>query len=228
MLVIENLCVSYNHKIILDDLQVCFDEGCVHGLVGLNGSGKTTLLNTIYGFKRPDSGTILYNGTILKRTDMSYLETENHFYSNITGREYLSLFKPSENTRCDDDWNKLFGLPLDQLIDSYSTGMKKKLALMAVLKLDKTIVILDEPFNGLDIEASKILNMLIAKFKEVGRTIIITSHILESLTNICDHIHYLNNRKIAFSKNPDDFTNLETEIFRDMEEKYSGIIDYIL
>lgn len=228
MLTIKDLTVSYGDKIVLDKLQLNIDLAKIHGLVGLNGAGKTTLLNALYGFKNRDSGFLLYKDLPLKRIDVSYLETENFFYSNITGKEYLSLFQRLTNDYNLDDWNKIFKLPLDQLIDGYSTGMKKKLALMAVLKQDKEIVILDEPFNGLDIESSKILSLIISKLKENGKTIIVTSHILESLTNICDFIHYLDNKVISFTRDKNNFANLESEIFNEMEAEHKELIDNIM
>lgn len=228
MLTINNLTVSYGKKIVLERLQLNLEFAKIHGLVGLNGAGKTTLLNTLYGFKNKDSGLILYNDLPLKRIVVSYLETENFYYSNITGKEYLSLFQRLTNDYNLDDWNKIFKLPLDQLIDSYSTGMKKKLVLMAILKQDKEIVILDEPFNGLDIESSKVLSLIIARLKEKGRTIIITSHILESLTNICDYIHYLDNKVISFTRDKNNYDNLENEIFNGMEAEHKELIDNII
>lgn len=228
MLTINNLTVSYGKKIVLERLQLNLELAKIHGLVGLNGAGKTTLLNTLYGFKSKDSGLILYNDLPLKRIVVSYLETENFYYSNITGKEYLSLFQRLTNDYNLDDWNKIFKLPLDQLIDSYSTGMKKKLVLMAILKQDKEIVILDEPFNGLDIESSKVLSLIIARLKEKGRTIIITSHILESLTNICDYIHYLDNKVISFTRDKNNYDNLENEIFNGMEAEHKELINNII
>jgi len=227
MLAINQLTVSYGKKTVIEELSVSFGTAQVHGLAGLNGSGKTTLLNTIYGFKRSVSGNILYNELPIRRIDISFLETENYFYPNITGREYLGLFKPygKEN---DEAWNRLFKLPLDSIVDGYSSGMKRKLALIATLKQDKPIVILDEPFNGLDMEASKILNLIIFRLREKGRTVIVTSHILESLTGICDYIHYLNDRKIQFSRTKDEFGNIGGEIFREMELAYTEAIDEIV
>lgn len=227
MLEINNLTVSYGKKTVIENLSVNFGAAQVHGLAGLNGSGKTTLLNTIYSFKRSDSGTILYNDIPINRSSISFLETENHFYTNITGREYLGLFKPYKK-ESDEAWNRLFKLPIDQIIDGYSTGMKRKLALMATLKQDKPIVILDEPFNGLDMETSKVLSLIIPKLREKGKTIIVTSHILESLTGICDFIHYLNDRKIQFSRTKDEFENIGAEMFCDMEKVYLEQISKII
>ena len=227
MLVINQLSVSYDKNIVIEDLSVSFGAAQVHGLAGLNGSGKTTLLNTVYGFKRSVSGNILYNDMPIHRKHISFLETENHFYPNITGREYLGLFKPRGKEN-DEAWNRLFKLPLDQIVDGYSSGMKRKLALMATLKQDKPVIILDEPFNGLDLEASRVLNIVISKLREKGRTIIVTSHILESLTGICDYIHYLNDRKIQFSRTKEEFGNIGNEMFHDIEVAYSDAIDEIL
>jgi len=227
MLTVNQLTVSYGEKIIIEDLSISFGVAQVHGLAGLNGSGKTTLLNTIYGFKRSMSGKILYNDMPIHRVDISFLETENYFYPNITGRDYLGLFKPY-GKESDEAWNRLFKLPLDRIVDGYSSGMKRKLALMATLKQDKPIIILDEPFNGLDLEASRVLNMLIARLREKERTVIVTSHILESLSGICDYIHYLNDRKIQFSRTKDEFGNISGEMFRDMEIEYAKAIDEII
>lgn len=228
MLTINDLTVSYGDKIVLEKLHLNLELAKIHGLVGLNGAGKTTLLNALYGFKTRDSGFVMYKDLPLKRIDVSYLETENFYYSNITGKEYLSLFQRLTDDYNLDDWNKIFKLPLDELIDSYSTGMKKKLSLMAVLKQDKEIVILDEPFNGLDIESSKVLSLIISKLKEQNKTIILTSHILESLTNICDFIHYLDNKVICFTRDKNNFTNLESEIFNEMEAEHKELIDNVI
>jgi len=227
MLAINQLAVSYGDKTVIEDLSVSFGSAQVHGLAGLNGSGKTTLLNVIYGFKRAVSGNILYNNLPIRRTDISFLETENHFYPNIIGREYLGLFKPY-GKESDEAWNRLFKLPLDNIIDGYSTGMKRKLALIATLKQDKPIVILDEPFNGLDMEASRVLNMLIVRLREKGRTVIVTSHILETLTGICDYIHFLNDRKIQFSRTKDEFDGIDSEMFHDIEVGYAETIEKII
>lgn len=228
MLTIENLTVSFGNKVVLDNLKLELEGSKIHGLVGLNGAGKTTLLNTIFGLKDKNSGSVLYNSAIIKRTCMSYLETESFYYSNITGKEYLSLFQTTLLNYNIDEWNKIFKLPLNQLIDSYSTGMKKRLSLMAVLKQNKEIVILDEPFNGLDIESSKILSLIIKRLKERNRTVIVTSHILESLTNVCDYIHYLENGKIKFSRYKDDFANIENEIFKMMEVEHNELVKNLI
>ncbi len=227
MITINNLTISYNkQKEVINNLNLSLEEGCIHGIVGLNGAGKTTFLNTLYGLKKPDSGSITLKEKKINKKNVSYLVTENYFYSNITGREYLNLFK---NKNFDiEEWNKLFSLPLDSIVDGYSTGMKKKLALLGVLKQDKSILILDEPFNGLDIETCRIIRMILLRLKEKGKTIIITSHIIETLTNLCDYIHYLETGNIKYSKDKDGFSEFEKDVFEKIENDNIEVVNRLM
>lgn len=227
MIIIKNLDISYKSDIkVIDSLNLSLVENTINGIVGLNGAGKTTLLNAIYGLKKIDSGEIYCNGSKVSKREIAYLISENYFYSNITGREYLSLFK---NTQFNvDKWNELFLLPLDQIIDSYSSGMKKKLALLAILKQDKPIMILDEPFNSLDIETSRIVRSILLRLKGKGKTVIITSHIIETLTNLCDYIHFLEKGKIKFSKDKAGFPEFERDIFESIENKNVKLISDLI
>lgn len=224
MISINKLTISYNKSTqVIDKLNLSLDEGLIHGIVGLNGAGKTTLLNAIYGLKKSDSGSILLDDKKINKKYVAYLVTENFFYSNITGREYLNLFK---NQNFDtEQWNRLFTLPLDTIIDGYSTGMKKKLALMSILKQDKPILILDEPFNGLDIETTRIIRMIMLRLKEKNKTIIITSHIIETLTNLCDLIHYIENGAIKYSKDKNGFSDFKNEVFNKIENENIELIN---
>ena len=227
MISIEKLNLSYGKtKRVIDSLDLVISENTINGVVGLNGSGKTTLLNAIYGLKSVESGTIKWQGEKITKKVISYLVTEPFFYSNITGNEYLSLFK--NNSFDTNKWNELFHLPLNQIIDEYSTGMKKKLAILSVLKQDKPIIILDEPFNGLDIETCRIIRTIFLGLKEKGKTIIITSHIIETLTNLCDYIHFLEGGKILFSKEKNEFEEFEKELFQNLENKSAKLIAELL
>ncbi len=227
MISIKNLSVSYTRDTkVINDLSLSISSGAVHGIVGLNGAGKTSLLNTIYGLKKQDAGSITFNQKKINKKEVSYLVSENFFYSNITAREYLSLFKNADFKV--EVWNELFALPLDKVIDKYSTGMKKKLAIMGILKQDKAIIILDEPFNGLDIETARIVRSILLKLKEKHKTIIITSHIIETLTNLCDYIHYLKSGKINYSCDKNDFAQFEQQIFTGIEQKNKKIIEKLI
>ena len=227
MITINNLTISYNrNQKIIDKLDLTLEEGLIHGIVGLNGAGKTTLLNTLFGLLKPKEGTVLYQKQKFDKKSVAYLVTENFFYPNITGREYLALFKNNEFDI--EQWNKLFSLPLDAIIDGYSTGMKKKLALIGILKQNKPIVILDEPFNGLDIETCRIIRMILLRMKEQGKTILITSHILETLTNLCDFIHYLEGGKIKYSKDRYGFSEFERDVFQRIENENIDLIKELI
>lgn len=227
MISIKGLSISYKrNENVIEGLNLQMPENYIHGIVGLNGSGKTTLLNSIFGLKSHNEGEILFNNEKSSKKFIAYLPTENYFYSNITGREYLNLFK---NKKFDiESWNSLFLLPLDKIIDTYSTGMKKKLALLGILKIDKPVIILDEPFNGLDIDTSRIIRSILLKLKEKGYTIIVTSHIIETLTNMCDYIHYLESGKIKYSRNKSEFKDFENEIFNSLENKNKELINELM
>ena len=111
MISISDLHVSYGkQKEVIKNLHLSLPESKIHGIVGLNGAGKTTLLNTIYGLQKPDSGTIKWGDHAINKKQVAYLEAENYFYPNITGREYLDLFQNPEFNP--DEWNQLFNLPL--------------------------------------------------------------------------------------------------------------------
>lgn len=219
MLTIKNLTASYGKDSVLENLNLDIEEGMIHGLAGINGSGKTTLFHTIYGFIKPDAGTIQLNEQPLSRKKIAFLETQNYFYSSIKGKEYLDLFPDSTSTFSVKMWQELFKFPLNDLIENYSTGMKKKLALTGILKLDKPILLLDEPFNGIDMEAVRIIEKLLLRLKEKGKTIIVTSHILETLTAICDQIHILENKNITRIYRKNEFEGIAHDIFGEMDEK---------
>lgn len=216
MLEIKNLSVKYQHKLVLNNLQVSFKEGQIHGLVGLNGSGKTTFLNTMYKIVESNAeAEMLWHESALKRKHIAYLESENFFYPMITGGEYLALFQAANPNFAFKKWAALFHLPLKRLIDQYSTGMKKKLALLGVLSLNRKLIFLDEPYNGMDLETSLSVKQVLKYLQTQGYTIIITSHILESLTSICNEIHYLCDGKISKSFKQNEFSIIENHLNKD-------------
>ena len=225
MFIINNLTVKYNKKVVLNDLSLKLDLFSISGIIGYNGAGKTTLLNAIYGLIEVPRSCFILNNKRLERSDIAYLEASNFFYSNITGRDYLKLFHRKNRSFNIELWSSIFNLPLDKFIETYSTGMKKKLALLGILSMDKQIIILDEPFNGLDIESVMALQIICKKLIEQKKTIIITSHIIESLTTICDSISVLKDGVIESTIAPAEFNMLTENITGEMNEKYSMLID---
>lgn len=227
MLILKDLTVSYGSRPVIDRLTLELSQGAIHGLVGLNGSGKTTLFYTLYGLKKPDSGSVTLDGQPLSPKRMAFLETESYFYPGITGREYLALFR-APGAFSLETFQELFRLPLGELISHYSTGMKKKLALTGVLKLDKDILLLDEPFNGVDMETGRIIAMVLRRLREKGKTIVVTSHVLETLTGISDEIHLLEGGSVRRSYSPQEGSVLEQDLFSVLEDRLRARIDQAL
>jgi len=195
MIEISNLTISYSEKIILENVNATFKPGEIKGLIGYNGVGKTSLFNCMCGLVSQNSGTIEYLGKPLTIKNVLYLEAENYFYPQLTGKEFLDIipdFNPSFNAI---ELAKLFRLDLNELIDFYSTGMKKKLIMLLLLKTNKPVIILDEPFNGLDLETHQLLEIILKQLKAQGKIIILASHIIEPLVSICDSILFLNEKQ---------------------------------
>lgn len=224
MISIKNLTVKFGSNEVLKNINIDFEKNMIHGIVGLNGAGKTTFFNVLAKVLKPDPGEIKMNNSALTIKDTAYLETVNFFYSGITGSEYLKIFRQTNS-----DFNLpliqgYFKLPLDELIENYSTGMKKKLALMAVLKQDKPVFILDEPFNGLDLETNKILEIIIVTLKEKEKTIFVSSHIIEPLLSICDKIHLLEAGIFLKTFEKNDFHTIDEELFGRLKSEAKEMI----
>ncbi|AZA76206.1 ATP-binding cassette domain-containing protein [Chryseobacterium sp. G0186] len=208
MLEIKNVNVEFKNQKVLNDLSVLIEEGCILGILGKNGAGKTTLFESVYQSIK-FSGSITWKNERLQRKLVSYLETENYFYPYITGEEYLSYFL-SENEEEITKIIQKFNLPLKKYVQYYSSGMKKKLALIGMLMLNKPINILDEPFNGVDFEGVHILYDIIRQLKSENKVVMISSHIIETLFHTCDKIAVLQNGHIEKIYSREDFSELNT------------------
>ena len=211
MLEIRNINVHFKNQMVLNDLNLSIEEGCILGLLGKNGAGKTTLFESLYQ-TISYSGDIIWKNKPLKRHMISYLETENYFYPYITGEEYLAYFTSKKEAEVKEIIER-FDLPLKKYVQYYSSGMKKKLALAGMLILDKPINILDEPFNGVDFEGVHILYGIIRQLKSENKVVIVSSHIIETLFNTCDKIALLQAGKIERIYTKEDFGQLSTLTF---------------
>jgi ABC-2 type transport system ATP-binding protein len=228
MIRLLELKMLFEQKCVLDCPDIQFEPGQTHGIIGLNGAGKTTLFNILSTFLTPSGGTVLLDDTKLKREDILFLETNNYFYSNLTGKEYLSIF-PATNKKFNiDAINDLLQVPLNQVTESYSAGMKKKLALMAIIKQDKPIYIFDEPFNGLDLESGKVLELIIQNLKAKGKTIFISSHILSPLLTICDQVHLLQNGIFTKKYSQKQFDDIDKDLFASFSKEAGEIISNLI
>ena len=211
MIEVIKLSKNYGDKQILKQINVKFERGRVYGIVGENGAGKTTLFRCIAGLEG-------YEGEIrseLKplKNHLGFLLTEPYFFSKITGKEYIRLLCNAREKKIPDIGSRnIFDLPLDQYASTYSTGMKKKLALTAILLQDNDCFILDEPFNGVDIHSNIIITGIIHRLKELNKTVIISSHIFSTLSETCDEISLLKNGELSKSVLKDEFHRLESEM----------------
>jgi ABC-2 type transport system ATP-binding protein len=211
MIKIRNLTMSYGTKKVLNNINIEFDKGKVYGIVGVNGAGKTTLFRCIAGLEQ-------YEGEIKStlspiKNHLGLLLTEPFFFRNITGKEYIQLLCNARNIKIFDIENKnIFDLPLNQYASTYSTGMKKKLALTAILLQSNEYFILDEPFNGVDIQSNILITELIHKLKTLNKTVIISSHIFSTLSDTCNEIHLLSNGGFIKSVQNEEFQALEAEM----------------
>lgn len=211
MITLENLSVAFGKKQVLNNITANFNPGKVYGIVGENGSGKTTLFKCIAGLQEHD-GNIKSTFEPLKN-HIGLLQTDPYFFSKITGKEYLQLMCNARKISIEDVDNKnIFGLPLNQYAATYSTGMKKKLALMAILMQENEVLILDEPFNGVDIHSNILITEIIHQLKALNKTILISSHIFSTLNATCDEIHLLADGRFIKKVLKEAFMLLEQEL----------------
>ena len=211
MIKIKELSKLFGNKEVLKNLSMEFSTGNVYGIVGENGAGKTTLFRCIAGLESY-SGEIISDVMPLKN-HLGLLLTEPFFFTMMTGREYIRLLCNARGkTNVDINSKNIFDLPLDQYASTYSTGMKKKLAITAILLQENEYFILDEPFNGVDIQSNIILTEIILKLKELNKIVIISSHIFSTLSDTCDEIHLLRKGEQIKSVNKTGFKDLEQEM----------------
>jgi ABC-2 type transport system ATP-binding protein len=211
MISIEHVSKKYGTHEVLNNINIEFDSGKVYGMVGENGAGKTTLFRCIAGLEDYD-GVIRSNHTAIKN-HLGLLLTEPFFFRKITGKEYIQLSVNARGIKIEDIESKnIFDLPLHQYASTYSTGMKKKLALTAILLQHNDYFILDEPFNGVDIQSNIIITEIIHKLKALDKTVIISSHIFSTLSDTCDEIHLLQKGSLIKSVQQADFHALEAEM----------------
>ena len=211
MIKMNDLSKVFGDKEVLKNVSMEFSKGNVYGIVGENGAGKTTLFRCIADLESY-SGEIISDVTPLKN-HLGLLLTDPFFFSMITGREYIRLLCNARGkTNLDIDSKNIFDLPLNQYASTYSTGMKKKLAITAILLQENEYFILDEPFNGVDIQSNIILTEIILKLKELNKIVIISSHIFSTLSETCDEIHLLRKGEQIKSVQKSGFKNLEQEM----------------
>ena len=211
MIKINGLSKSYGDNEVLKNISMEFSKGKAYGIVGENGAGKTTLFRCIAGLETYE-GEIFSDSTPLKN-HLGLLQTDPFFFSKLTGKEYIRLLCNARGkTNVEIDSKNIFDLPLNQYVSTYSTGMKKKLAITAILLQENEYFILDEPFNGVDIQSNILLTEIILKLKELNKIVLISSHIFSTLSDTCDEIYLMRKGAQIKSVQKSGFNDLAQEM----------------
>lgn len=240
MLDIKRLSFSYDEKNpVLENLNLQVDQEDFLALVGPNGCGKTTLIKLICDLLEKQEGTITFSG--VKNTDLKvknsilYLPSDDVLPEFLTGREYIQLMSNLYSVSVDT--HKLlklvkyysFASALDVLIEEYSNGMKKKVQIIAAMLIDPEILIIDETLNGMDVESREITKLLLMNFSGSGKTIIMCSHDLHLLEEMCNKVVILYAGKIHTHKYMDTVrkTSSLISIFKEIIN-HEELIDAII
>lgn len=212
MIELIDLSKQYGRRLALQGLHLRFEQGKTYGIVGENGAGKTTLFRCLAGLESHE-GEIRSPFAPPLKDHLVFLPTEPYFFDKMTGREYIQLHCNARGTRVDDlDRRNVFDLPLDQYAVAYSTGMKKKLALTAILLQPAELYILDEPFNGVDVQSNMVISEVLDRLHGMGKTILISSHIFSTLRDCCQEIMLLKDGRVLRQVGVDDFDDLERQM----------------
>ena len=230
---IETLGLTKNFDKVLavENLNIKVSAGEIYGFLGPNGAGKTTTIRMITGLLKPTKGTALIDGfdvlkkSIEAKSRIGLIPDTPNVYKKLTGREFLYFISdiydiPRKTARKKmEDLFDMLSLrdKSDELIESYSHGMQQKIVIMAALIHDPSVLILDEPTVGLDPKSAKLVKDLLRALAKKGKTILMSTHILEIAEKMCDRVGIINNGELIAEgtikelkeKSEDKKTNLE-------------------
>ena len=218
MLKIEHLTKKYGDKKAVDDLTLHIEKGMIYGFIGHNGAGKTTTIKACCGILQYDEGEIYIDGVSIKKDPLSckrklaYMPDNPYLYEFLSGIKYLNfiadIFGVPQKEREEriKKYADLFELTDDlaQPISSYSHGMKQKLVIISALIHEPLLIIMDEPFVGLDPKASRILKNIMREICDNGGAIFFSTHVLEVAEKLCDRVAIIKNGKLVVSGNMDE------------------------
>ena len=210
MLYIEHLTKTFGEKKAVDDLSLHIAPGEIYGFIGHNGAGKTTTLKSVVGIQQFDSGEITIGGTSIQKDPLTckkqiaYIPDNPDLYDFMTGIKYLNfiadIFGVSSEVRQVRirKYAELFELTDDlaQPIAAYSHGMKQKLAIISAWLHDPKLIIMDEPFVGLDPKASHLLKGMMREVCDQGGAIFFSTHVLEVAEKLCDKVAIIKGGKL--------------------------------
>lgn len=233
MLKIENLTKRYGEKIAVNNLSLHIAPGEIYGFIGHNGAGKTSTLKCIVGIQDFDEGEIYINSKSIKNQPIeckklfAYIPDNPDIYDFMTGIQYLNfvadIFEVSQQERSKliKKYADMFEISgsLNDAINSYSHGMKQKLVIISALIHSPKLIIMDEPFVGLDPKASHILKGIMRQICDDGGAIFFSTHVLEVAEKLCDRVAIIKNGNLVVSGTIDEVKgdgSLE-EVFLELE-----------
>ncbi|MGN0539302.1 MAG: ABC transporter ATP-binding protein [Candidatus Fimenecus sp.] len=213
MLNIEHLTKTYGEKKAVDDLSLHIAPGEIYGFIGHNGAGKTTTIKACCGILQPDSGEVYIDGVSVKenplaaKAKLAYIPDNPDLYEFMTGIQFLNFIGDVFGVSAEDrqarirKYADLFELTNDlaQPVSAYSHGMKQKLAVVSALLHEPKLLIMDEPFVGLDPKASHILKELMRELCQNGGAIFFSTHVLEVAEKLCDKVAIIKGGKLIKS-----------------------------
>ena len=220
---IESLTVLRGGRRVLENCSITLRVGQVHAVVGHNGAGKTTLFDTLFGFLTRHSGHVQLGARALLPSDVAYMTTALELYPGLTGREVLVLFGHGALAPVTLRQATALDIPVDDLIDSYSYGTLRKLALVGVLSLRRPVLLLDEPFEALDVVSRRIVRHLLRGASEQGQTVIFSAHELESLASFCDTVSLLQSGAVQGQYPALTMPQLEALLAREVDRRVGAL-----
>ena len=211
MLEARSLTKHYNHITAVHGISFTIERGEILGYLGANGAGKSTIIKMLTGLIEPSEGQILYHGRsiyddlVAFQRCIGYVPEEAYLYPHLSGREYLRLVGRLRGMLHEtlepkmDEFLRLFGLWDDQFapLSSYSKGMRQKILLSAALIHNPDVLILDEPFSGLDVSSALVLRRLLTGLAQHGKIILYSSHVLEVVEKVCSKVLILRRGEVA-------------------------------
>ena len=235
MLKINHFTKTYGDKKAVDDLTLHIHAGEVYGFIGHNGAGKTTTLKSVAGILQFDGGEILVDGVSIKtdplacKKKMAYIPDNPDLYDFMTGIQYLNFVADifgvptQERTQRINRLAEAFELTasLNQSIGSYSHGMKQKLAIISAWLHAPKLIIMDEPFVGLDPKAAHLLKGMMRELCESGGAIFFSTHVLEVAEKLCDKVAIIKGGKLMRSGTMEEVKGDDSleEVFLELEDE---------
>ena len=233
MLYIEHLTKTFGEKKAVDDLSLHIAPGEIYGFIGHNGAGKTTTLKSVVGIQQFDSGRITIGGHSIQvdpiacKKMLAYIPDNPDLYEFMTGIQYLNfiadIFGVEESARQERirKYADLFELTTDlaQPVAAYSHGMKQKLALISAWLHEPKLILMDEPFVGLDPKASHILKGMMREVCDAGGAIFFSTHVLEVAEKLCDKVAIIKGGKLIRSGTMEEVKGDDSleEVFLELE-----------